>query len=63
MAENNHLENQIHLVSIPDGMDLSEDRNELGKLSEAILRVMPGKLEELIEDINRLKGDNITCHC
>ncbi|KAG6660203.1 hypothetical protein CIPAW_03G089200 [Carya illinoinensis] len=60
LAENNHLENQIHLVSIPDGMDLSEDRNELGKLSEAILRVMPGKLEELIEDINRLKGDNIT---
>ncbi|XP_041002788.1 UDP-glycosyltransferase 83A1-like [Juglans microcarpa x Juglans regia] len=61
LAEKKHLENQIHLVSIPDGMDLSEDRNELGKLSEAILRVMPGKLKELIEDINRLKGDNITC--
>lgn len=26
----------IHLVSIPDGMELGEDRNDLGKLTDGI---------------------------
>jgi hypothetical protein len=61
LAEKNHLGDQIHLVSIPDGLDPWEDRTDLGKLCEAIFRVMPRKLEELIEDINRSEGDHITC--
>lgn len=60
LAENNDLGDQIHLVSIPDGMDPLDDRNDLGKLTESIFRVMPRKLEELIKDINRVEGDNIT---
>ena len=51
---------QIRLVSIPDGLEAWEDRNDLGKLTKAILRVMPGKLEELIEEING-SDDEITC--
>lgn len=61
LAENNYLGDQIHLVSIPDGLDPWEDRTDLGKLSEAIFRVTPEKLEELIEDINSSEDDHITC--
>lgn len=39
---------KIHLVSIPDGVGPREDRNDLGKLTEAIFQVMPGKLERLL---------------
>lgn len=53
---------QIHLVSIPDGVKSEEDRNVPGKLSEAIYRVMPGKLEELIVEHNASKKDDkISC--
>lgn len=38
-----------------------EDRNDIDKLCEAILRVMPVKLEELIEKINQSEGENVTC--
>ncbi|GAV65694.1 UDPGT domain-containing protein [Cephalotus follicularis] len=58
LAEKKFIGDQIHLVWIPDGLQPWEDRNELGKLSEAILEVMPGKLEELI---NKLQDDKITC--
>ncbi|XP_022741215.1 UDP-glycosyltransferase 83A1-like [Durio zibethinus] len=54
-------EGLIHLVSIPDGMEVGEDRNHLGKLTEGINQVMPGELKELIEKINRLEDDEITC--
>ncbi|XP_052203894.1 UDP-glycosyltransferase 83A1-like [Diospyros lotus] len=48
---------EIRLVSIPDGLEKREDRNVPGKLSAAISRVMPGKLEQLIREI----GDEVTC--
>ncbi|XP_050380912.1 UDP-glycosyltransferase 83A1-like [Argentina anserina] len=54
-------DDQIHMVSIPDGLEPWEDRNELGKLCEAILRVMPEKLEELIEKINEEEGNKVAC--
>ncbi|XAR51668.1 Trans-zeatin O-beta-D-glucosyltransferase [Bertholletia excelsa] len=50
------LGGQIHLVSIPDGAETWEDRNVPGKLTEAMCRVMPGKLEELIRKINESDG-------
>ncbi|XVF16740.1 hypothetical protein REPUB_Repub10bG0058200 [Reevesia pubescens] len=43
---------RIRLVSIPDGLGSPEDRKQPGKISEAILQVMPGKVEELIQEIN-----------
>ncbi|CAL2250069.1 unnamed protein product [Prunus armeniaca] len=62
LADESHIsKDHIHLVSIPDGLEPLEDRNELGRLSEAMQRVMPGKLEELIEKINQGEGQKITC--
>ncbi|KAF2313623.1 hypothetical protein GH714_012625 [Hevea brasiliensis] len=54
----------VNLVSIPDGMGLEDDRNDIGKLCEAILIAMPKSLEELIQNINKTLefGDQpITC--
>ncbi|KAL5739189.1 hypothetical protein ACOSQ2_028369 [Xanthoceras sorbifolium] len=60
MEENSCMGDQIQLVSISDGMEPWEDRNQLGKLSESMLRTMPGKLQELIEKTNR-EGNKIAC--
>ncbi|KAL4581999.1 hypothetical protein LXL04_006536 [Taraxacum kok-saghyz] len=50
------------LVSIPDGLGAGENRFDLGKLSDAIYRVMPEKLEELIERLNgNDDGEKVTC--
>ncbi|KAL6011973.1 hypothetical protein ACLOJK_002440 [Asimina triloba] len=43
---------QIRLVKITDGMAAGENRNDIGKLCDSILEVMPGALEELIGRIN-----------
>ncbi|KAJ9147536.1 hypothetical protein P3X46_029686 [Hevea brasiliensis] len=56
-----NIGDQIQLVSVPDGIQSSEDKNKPGKSSEAILRVMPGKVEELIEEINSSGSDKISC--
>ncbi|KAF5183519.1 Udp-glycosyltransferase 83a1 [Thalictrum thalictroides] len=56
-------EDFIHLVSLPDGIEAEEDRNDLGKLSRSMIDVMPGHLEELIKKINEANNgdDKITC--
>ncbi|KAK3032568.1 hypothetical protein RJ639_036807 [Escallonia herrerae] len=61
LSEEDNVGDMIRLVSIPDGLDPSEDRNELGILSEAIFRVMPEKLQELIEKTNAADDMAITC--
>ncbi|EOY22025.1 PREDICTED: UDP-glycosyltransferase 83A1 [Theobroma cacao] len=43
----------INLVSIPDGLEPEDDRQDFVKLTESMLRVMPGHLRNLIENINR----------
>ena len=53
LSNKDHVRSHINLVSITDGLEPWEDRNDLGKLTEAILKVMPVKLEELIEQVNR----------
>lgn len=60
-SEGNNLWDEIHVVSVSDGIHFSEDKNKPGKSSEAILRVMPGKIEELIEEINASGSDKIGC--
>ncbi|KAL7256587.1 hypothetical protein ACSBR1_010511 [Camellia fascicularis] len=60
-VKDNIIEDHIHLVSIPDGLEPWEDRNDIGKLTQANLRVMPLKLEELIQKINGSDNDKITC--
>ncbi|XP_057492323.1 UDP-glycosyltransferase 83A1-like [Actinidia eriantha] len=61
LSDKDHVRSHINLVSITDGLEPWEDRNDLGKLTEAILKVMPGKLEELIEQVNRSDNNKITC--
>lgn len=60
-SEEDNVTELINLVSIPDGMEPWEDRNDLGKLTECMCQVMPGKLEELIEKIKGTEKDEITC--
>ncbi|KAE9619979.1 putative hexosyltransferase [Lupinus albus] len=57
-----HLISQICLVCISDGIESNEDRNKPGKSSEAVLKFMPQKVEELIVSINNgSESDRITC--
>ncbi|KAK6925087.1 UDP-glucuronosyl/UDP-glucosyltransferase [Dillenia turbinata] len=61
LPENNEKQ-MMKLVSIPDGLGPEDDRNNAFKLTESILRVMPGHLRALIENINMLgKEEEITC--
>ncbi|KAL4582002.1 hypothetical protein LXL04_006539 [Taraxacum kok-saghyz] len=62
MSEDDKLNDLASLVSIPDGLEEGENRFDLGKLSDAIYRVMPEKLEELIEQLNgNDDGEKVTC--
>nr|KYP41626.1 hypothetical protein KK1_037010 [Cajanus cajan] len=60
MVEQQHSldESLLKLVSIPDGLGPDDDeRNEPGKLLDAVFSTMPRTLEKLIEDIH-MKGDH-----
>nr|GEV29464.1 UDP-glycosyltransferase 83A1-like [Tanacetum cinerariifolium] len=54
-------EKLMHMVSIPDGLEPWEDRNDHGKLIKSILQTMPSKLEELIKTINKDDKNKVTC--
>ncbi|CAK7355693.1 unnamed protein product [Dovyalis caffra] len=56
-----HIGDLIHLVSFSDGLESAEDRNKPGKRSETFLRLMPRKVEELIERINASDSNKISC--
>ncbi|KAI3813253.1 hypothetical protein L1987_17973 [Smallanthus sonchifolius] len=51
----------ISMVSIPDGLELWEDRSDLCKLTLSILQTMSDKLEELIETIKKEDSSKVTC--
>ncbi|KAH7846376.1 hypothetical protein Vadar_013273 [Vaccinium darrowii] len=59
--DEDNVGNHVNLVSIPDGLEPWEDRNDLGKLTASTLEVMLGKLEELIEKINATDNNKINC--
>ncbi|KAL6553051.1 hypothetical protein OROGR_006893 [Orobanche gracilis] len=50
----------VNMLSIRDGVEPWEDRNDLGKLTDAMTRVMPVELGALIEKLNG-DGDQVTC--
>ncbi|KAI7735113.1 hypothetical protein M8C21_033772 [Ambrosia artemisiifolia] len=60
-VEKDGCEDLMKMVSIPDGLEPWEDRNEHGKVNQAILESMPSKLEELIMTINEEDDNKITC--
>ncbi|CAA0828372.1 UDP-glycosyltransferase 83A1 [Striga hermonthica] len=51
---------EVRMVSIPDGVERPEDREDLGKLTEGIFRAMPGGLESVIERSARV-GEPVSC--
>ncbi|KAG4914662.1 hypothetical protein JHK87_052219 [Glycine soja] len=61
LPSGNDLSSQISLVWISDGLESSEERKKPGKSSETVLKVMPQKVEELIECINGSESKKITC--
>ncbi|KZV42770.1 hypothetical protein F511_07467 [Dorcoceras hygrometricum] len=61
LQESEKIRGTINMVCIPDGLEPWEDRNDLGKLTLGITRVMPGELEALIRRINESEVDEITC--
>ena len=53
---------RIRLVSIPDGLDPADDRTDVLKVTESILKNMPGHFKDLIEKINQSNDDEqISC--
>ncbi|XP_044467364.1 UDP-glycosyltransferase 83A1-like isoform X2 [Mangifera indica] len=54
-------ENEIRFLSIPDGLEPREDRNDLSKVYDKIIQVMSEKLQELVEKINREEDEKIFC--
>lgn len=61
LATKDGMGDQIHLVSIQDGLEPLEDRNNLERHAESVLLLMPKKVEELIDKINSLDTEKITC--
>ncbi|XVF58421.1 hypothetical protein PTKIN_Ptkin07bG0065600 [Pterospermum kingtungense] len=52
LAMKEDVDDRIRLISIPDELGSPENRKQPGKISQAILQVMSGKVEELIQEIN-----------
>nr|POE91191.1 udp-glycosyltransferase 83a1 [Quercus suber] len=52
----------IRLVSIPDGLEPGDDRKDVLKMTQSMLKVMPVHLMDLIEKINQSSDDDqISC--
>lgn len=60
-SQKDDMGDMMQMVAIPDGIEPWEERNDLGQLTETMFRVMPDKLEELINNINKTDDDKITC--
>lgn len=58
-----NYEEHIRLVSIPDGMEDGEDRNQHGKLLELFSTVMPGHFESLVKKMKESNDDNDKIDC
>ncbi|GLU10965.1 hypothetical protein SLE2022_277390 [Rubroshorea leprosula] len=55
------VDGSIHFVSLPDGMGVDENKNHIGRSIESICQFMPMELKQLINEINRPNGDEVTC--
>ncbi|KAL7101006.1 hypothetical protein ACP275_08G030200 [Erythranthe tilingii] len=61
LSDSDNIRQLLNMVSMSDGVEPWEDRNDLGKLTQAISKTMPGQLEALIDEINGKGGEKITC--
>ncbi|KAM3250577.1 UDP-glycosyltransferase 83A1 [Capsicum chacoense] len=60
LSGKNSLHDQIHLISVLDESE-SGDKNVPGSIFEAIFKVMPRKIEKLIQENNTSEVDQISC--
>ncbi|KAI3462888.1 hypothetical protein Pfo_019551 [Paulownia fortunei] len=62
LSGEDELEGRIRLVSVPDGLE-SGERYVPGKLTETLYKVMPQKIEELVQEIDASEEEEekITC--
>ncbi|KAL4587776.1 hypothetical protein LXL04_000650 [Taraxacum kok-saghyz] len=51
----------LHMASISDGLESPEDRKDFRKTLKAMVEIMPGKLEELVEKISEEDRSKVTC--
>lgn len=56
------LDKRIRLVSIPDGLD-SKERSEREKLVDKVYRMLPGRIQQLVEDINGSDEEDYKVTC
>lgn len=56
-----NIQELVQMVTIPDGLESSDHRNDVGKVAESIFTVMPGELKDLIEGINDSESNKISC--
>lgn len=61
LSGKNSLHDHIHLISVLDESETGEDKNVPGKLSEAISKIMPGRIENLIQENYASEDERITC--
>jgi hypothetical protein len=62
MPVNNEEKSPIRLVSIPDGLEPGDDRNDPTKRIESVVKFMPAHFKDLIEKINKSDDDDqISC--
>ncbi|XP_039146510.1 UDP-glycosyltransferase 83A1-like [Dioscorea cayenensis subsp. rotundata] len=53
--------NQIHFVTVPDGIEEGDDPSDLVRKREGLRRVLPASLEELIKKSNMVEDHKFTC--
>lgn len=52
-------DNEIRIISVPDGLELEDVRKDQRKLYFSLLKVLPGYLEDLLKETNRsIKNDS-----
>ncbi|CAA3012134.1 UDP-glycosyltransferase 83A1-like [Olea europaea subsp. europaea] len=61
LPESDNIQELVQMVTIPDGLESSDHRNDVGKVAESIFTVMPGELKDLIEGINDSESNKISC--
>ncbi|CAA2949043.1 UDP-glycosyltransferase 83A1-like [Olea europaea subsp. europaea] len=61
LPETDSVRELVQMVSLPDGLKPSDDRDDIELLWESILDVMPGELAALVQRINGSESEKVSC--
>ncbi|XP_022863039.1 UDP-glycosyltransferase 83A1-like isoform X3 [Olea europaea var. sylvestris] len=61
LPEADSVRELVQMVSLPDGLKPSDDRDDIELLWESIFDVMPGELVALIQRINGSESEKVSC--